>query len=664
MMAKALETSCHKRPPSGDSIAIPLRPGAAGRISLIRPWSRGAMVPLVALLEQPELAASLLAPAEGTRRKAARPVILMAPTGSGGAGRKADRKADLVRTIETALLSGRGVILLGASPADLPEDLQPFLDIDLRLPPPDRALIVALLRLLCPDRPDPVPPAALPGDAALARLTPVQLSVACRGPIAQRDPARIVGQLHRLTTPRATGQGDAAGGLSAVEGQEEAVAILRRLAADIGSWRAGALDWRTLPRGVLLEGPPGVGKTLLAQALAVEAGLPLISLSFAECQKAGHLGDTLAALDARVAEAEARASVVVFLDEIDGFSSRMGADHGRHSSYMGAVITGLLQQIDRLLAVEGVVLIAATNAPEAIDPAIRRAGRFDTRLTLAAPTRAGHAAILTRHLGLTVDICDADPALACAIADTSRRLVGRSGAEAAALARAARSTARAEGLTLPEALTRAADAALPEVTATDRRRIALHEAGHVVVALLSGLPAPTAIRICPEGGQTLWPAPVLQTAGTARATLCMLLAGRAAESLFLEAPSSGAGEGPGSDLARATRLARQIETEWALGDGDLLWHPALPAGLPPDPTLRPRLAQHLARAEAEATALLDAHRPEVEAIADCLEVEGELTGEALSAALAPLVSAAMAERPHLPRQAATDLTLGAKATLG
>lgn len=422
MMAKALDTLQRKQSASPDGIAIPPRPGAAGRISLIRPWSRGAMVPLVALLEQPELATSLLAPAEGTRRKAARPVILMALAGSGGAGRKADRKADLVRNIEAALLSGRGVVLLGAAPADLPEDLEPFLDIDLRLPPPDRALIAALLRLLCPDRPDPVPQAALPGDAALARLTHLQLSVVCRGTIAQRDPLRIIDNLHRLTTPRATGQGDAAGGLSAVEGQEEAVASLRRLAADIASWRAGALDWKNLPRGILLEGPPGVGKTLLAQALAAEAGLPLISLSFAECQKAGHLGDTLAALDARVAEAEARAPAVVFLDELDGFSSRMGADHGRHSSYMSAVITGLLQQIDRLLAVEGVVLIAATNAPEAIDPAIRRQGRFDATLRLAAPTRAGHAAILTRHLGLTVEIRDADPALAGAIADMSRRL--------------------------------------------------------------------------------------------------------------------------------------------------------------------------------------------------------------------------------------------------
>lgn len=70
---------------------------------------------------------------------------------------------------------------------------------------------------------------------------------------------------------------------------------------------------------------------------------------------------------------------------------------------MSAVITGLLQQIDRLLAVEGVVLIAATNAPQAIDPAIRRSGRFDTKLALAAPTRAGHEAILTRHLGLAVE---------------------------------------------------------------------------------------------------------------------------------------------------------------------------------------------------------------------------------------------------------------------
>lgn len=180
----------------------------------------------------------------------------------------------------------------------------------------------------------------------------------------------------------------------------------------------------------------------------------------------------------------------------------------------------------------------------------------------------------------------------------------------------------------------------------------------MVVALLSGLPAPTAIRISADGGQTLWPAPVLQTAETARASLRMMLAGRAAERLFLGALSSGAGEGPGSHLARATHLARQIETEWALGDGDLLWHPALPAGLPPDPALKPRLVRHLARAEAEATTLLDAHRHEVEAIADCLEAEAELTGTRLQALLRPLIGFATTPAGHGTCQKQAEFPLG------
>ena len=607
------------------------RPGAPAQLALVHGWGGTVVSELQDILSFDAIARAFLEPARD------RAQILTLMQGAAGDRAQAERRRTLATQITKSLMAGRGVIALGATPADLPVDLRRLYAQELRLPRPDRAMVTALMALLFPENIDLLTPDALPPEDALARLTPLELTSALH---AGSLSAALVA-LHRLSAPELSGtQPGGVSGLDAVAGQDAAVAVLHRLAADITAWRAGKLSWSAVPRSLIFHGPPGTGKTLMAQAFAAETGLPLIATSFADCQKAGHLGDMLATLESTVAEAEARAPAVFFLDELDGFSTREASDVGRNKGYMRAVITGLLRQLDRLMATEGVVTMAATNHLRAVDPAIRRAGRFDTTLLIDPPDRAGLAQILRHHLD-----APAGPALDKAIALATERLVGTNGAEAAALARAALARQReAQGL-LDEALLAELEARQPGLSLPDQRRIALHEAGHVVVGVLSGLPAPKAVRLTPEGGEVRWPNVPIHTLETAYAELRMVHAGRAAEEVFLGAPSSSAGVGPESDLAMATRLALRIETEWGLGDGGLTWLPGMPLTMQSLPWLRDKLDHLLTTAQSQARAIIATHRDAVEALADALLDAREMRGEALQAWVGKI-----RDRAHPPRQ--------------
>jgi DNA polymerase III delta prime subunit len=591
------------------------RPGAPAQLALVHGWGGAVVSELQDILSFDAIAHAFLEPARD------RALILTLAQGEAGDRAQAERRRTLASQITKALMAGRGVIALGAAPADLPGDLRRLYAQELRLPRPDRAMVTALLTLLFPENADILIPDSLPPEDALARLTPLELT---SGLHAGSLSAALVA-LHRLSAPELSGtQPGGVSGLDAVAGQDAAVAVLHRLAADITAWRAGKLSWSAVPRSLIFHGPPGTGKTLMAQAFAAETGLPLIATSFADCQKAGHLGDMLATLESTVAEAEARAPAVFFLDELDGFSTREASNVGRNKGYMRAVITGLLRQLDRLMATEGVVIMAATNHLRAVDPAIRRAGRFDATLLIDPPDRAGLAQILRQHLD-----APADPALDKAIALATERLVGTNGAEAAALARAALARQRESHGPLAEALRTELDARQPGLTMSDQRRVALHEAGHVVVGVLSGLPDPKALRLTPEGGDVRWPNVPIHTLDTAYAELRMVLAGRAAEEVFFGAPSSSAGVGPESDLAMATRLVLRIETEWGMGDGGLTWLPGMPITLQGLPWLRAKVDHLLTNAQSQARAIIATHRREVEALADALMEAREMKGEAL-----------------------------------
>lgn len=592
------------------------RLGAPAQLCLVHGWA-AATASLQELLVHPALERAFL----HTRPEP--PQIFQLEGGSLAERGQAERRRTLGQQITKALTCGMGMVVLNATPADMTDELRRLCAVDLHLPRPDRAMVMVLLVLLFPAARDRLVPDALPAEEALARLTPLELTSALHAD-GLSDALAV---LHRLSAaaPQAT-QPDGLCGLDAVAGQADAVATLRRLAADIDRWRAGALEWSAVPRSMIFHGPPGTGKTMMAQAFAAETGLPLIATSYADCQKAGHQGDMLAALDRAVAEAVARAPAVFFLDELDGFNARNSEGSERNESYIRSVITGLLRQLDRLMATDGVVLIGATNHLSAIDPAIRREGRFDSKLPITLPDRAGLAQILQHHLAAAEA-----PDLTHAIAHAAERLVGTSGAAAAALARAARARQRDTNGPLAEALLAELQTRHPAIAGADQRRIALHEAGHVVVGLLSGVDAPLAVRLTPAGGEVHWPAIALHTRASALAELRVLLAGRAAEQVCLGAPSSSAGVGPTSDLAKATLLARRIETEWGMGDGGLIWHPAMPIALQHMPWLRKKLDHLLTTAESQARAIISTHRDTVEALSQDLLDTHEMTGEVLEA---------------------------------
>jgi cell division protease FtsH len=458
--------------------------------------------------------------------------------------------------------------------------------------------------------------AALPAPEALAALpAPLwQRALSDASPLrAARSLAAFYDALPRPTGPT----------LDDLCGQPRVHALLGGLVDDLDAWRTGTLPWGEMASSALLCGPPGTGKTLAAGALAGSAGAHLVATSYADCQRAGHLGDYLAAMADRVEEAIANVPSIFFIDEIDSFATRDGSS-GTNSRYMNSVVNGLLEHLSRLHATPGVLVIAATNHPSRIDPAITRAGRFDRHVHLTHPDRAGIDAILRGHLGPRLG--SLDPGL---VVD---RLVGTSGAEIAATARMALGYARRQGraLTLDD-LWDAAGEVAPAQSASDLHAIAVHEAGHIVAAAHLGLALPGSARITPRGGEVEVGTPARVTRRTAEARLAALMAGRAAERLLLDDVGNGAGIGRGSDLDVATGLALRLETEWGLGDHPPLHTPVdrerrllMPAWL------RSRVEEHLVLAETRATEIVEEYRAQVEHIATVLLAERELDGGQLA----------------------------------
>jgi cell division protease FtsH len=523
------------------------------------------------------------------------------------------RSDDLIQKTEAALLAGRGVILILSADTALPGRLRPIVSSRTGLAPFDAAMFATLLGLLHPG--SEILSETFGPD--LARLNYAHLIPA----LAARDAATAQARLADALAAMAPGT-DAT--LDAVHGQPEAVAALRQVIVDLADWRARQIAWSDVTRSFLLHGPPGTGKTMLAQALAGSAGVPLVQTSYSECQRHGHQGDMLRELYGAAERAMASAPAVFFLDEIDGFYSRDRSQTG----YIIGVVNGLLTLIDRLLATPGVILIAATNDLERVDPAVIRAGRFDRHIRVGLPDRAGIRAMLCA--GLPAALADA------AVDELADQLLGLSGAEMAALLRDARTRARAARRELSLAdLTEAADAAQPRPDPALLWRIAVHEAGHLLASHILGLEPPTGVRIFGRGGCVTRPNPALHTQTSIPAHLQLLLAGRVAEALLFNAVSHGGGAGPDSDLAQATQLAMAAEAQFGFGPL-LAWHrqdqPL--THLPLD--VRGRVEARLKQAQSDVTALLAAYQPDLQRVAEELLAARELGAADLARLLEPV----------------------------
>jgi cell division protease FtsH len=407
--------------------------------------------------------------------------------------------------------------------------------------------------------------------------------------------------------------------------------------------RAGARG----PRGVLMTGPPGTGKTLLARAVAGEARVPFFSVSgsgFVEM----FVGVGAARVRDLFEQARTRAPAIVFIDEIDALGARRDQGGLAGSDEREQTLNQLLAEMDGFDQADGVVVLAATNRPDALDPALRRPGRFDRQVTVPLPDRAERSAILAAHargkdLGPDTDFDEIAAATP-----------GFSGADLANLVNEAAVTAVRAGRTSLTAAdfdvardrmllgTRHSSPPAPGELAT----VAVHEAGHALVAVLSPHADPVSRVTVLGAGQALGltemlPADDRRLYGERHlaATLAVRLGGQAAERLVLGEASTGAAD----DLASATALATQMVREFGLSDK---MGPVSYSGAPADHpgfTAARSYSEHtqwlvdqevaaiLAKAETQARDLLTCHREALDRLTAALLEQETVTGDQVRA---------------------------------
>ena len=409
--------------------------------------------------------------------------------------------------------------------------------------------------------------------------------------------------------------------------------------------RAGAIG----PRGVLMVGPPGTGKTLMARAVAGEAGVPFLALtgsSFVEL----FVGVGASRVRDLFADARKRAPSIIFIDEVDAIGQRRGGSIVSNDE-REQTLNQLLAEMDGFDPTTGVVVMAATNRPEVLDPALLRPGRFDREVEIPLPNQAERAAILAVHVEgkrLAPDV-DFD--------NVARATPGFSGADLANLINEAAIVAVRDdrdvifARDIDEARDRvllgrrdASNALLPE----EKHSVAVHEAGHALVALLSEHADPVAkITILPAGralGVTEQ-LPVderhLYAESYLLDSLAIRLGGRASENLVIGEASTGAA----NDLAGATELAIKMVREWGLSPllGPIGYGSDQPSYLsgPPFGQERPyaegtqqvidqEVSRLLSEAEDKARRLLSDNRDALDAVIAALLEKETISGEELT----------------------------------
>ena len=352
--------------------------------------------------------------------------------------------------------------------------------------------------------------------------------------VALRDSARPA-------APPAESSGDGPR-LEDLAGYGEAKAWALQLVADLRAYAAGEIGWRDVDAGCLLVGPPGTGKTLFASALARSAGVSFFPTSYADWQSS-----RLPSIRRRCKGASQGVHGRRRGDARDRVYRRDRHDPGpredtRADDWWTAITTALLESLDGIDRREGVVVIAACNHAEGLDPALVRAGRLDRRFDVELPDEAALAEIFRSHLGADVDRHAID-AVATLFAGSL------SGADVVRIARDARRKARTEGR--PIRSDDLAAVCVPEDHRSPalRRRIAIHEAGHAVARMHFGT-VPQSLSLVGSDGAGGSVRTAIQSGlveglrSDVDAMVVPLLAGRAAEEVILGAPSAGAGGRP------------------------------------------------------------------------------------------------------------------------
>ncbi len=345
----------------------------------------------------------------------------------------------------------------------------------------------------------------------------------------------------------------------------------RHLRDDLIAWKAGNLKWGELDTGILLYGPPGTGKTMFATALAACLDVHLVATSVTRWQasKDGHLGDLLRAMYSTFSEAANNAPCLVFLDELDSIGHR-DRFPSKWENYSIQVVNALLECIDGAQQREGVIVVAATNSPNKIDPALLRSGRLEKHVHFPLPTAEDRREIFESYLPNLIG----DERLK-RVAD---RMAGKTGSDINRIVREAKRFAR-KG----ERDVRAEDIEFlvpPDRPLTEEEifLVAVHETGHALIASMLDIGDVLSVEVfdnrttfakdSQSHGQTalLHHAFHVKQRSRLLADISMLLAGMAAEEILLGDRSDSAGGGPDSDLDRATLLSMEFVAVYGLGD--------------------------------------------------------------------------------------------------
>jgi len=326
-----------------------------------------------------------------------------------------------------------------------------------------------------------------------------------------------------------------------------------------------------IPKGVLLSGEPGTGKTLLARAIAGEAQVPFFSISGSDFVEM-YVGVGASRVRDLFKEAKKKAPCIIFIDEIDAVGRQRGAGSGGGNDEREQTLNQLLVEMDGFEANAGVIIIAATNRPDILDPALKRPGRFDRQIIVPLPDVRGREKILKVHASKVQLDTDVDMSI------IAKGTPGFSGAELANMVNeAALMAARFEVGRISMALMEkakdkvmmGAERTSMILTAKDKELTAYHEAGHALVArLLPGTDPVHKVTIIPRGralGLTMQ-LPTDEKHSQSRSwlmnNLCILLGGRVAEEIVFGDVTTGAG----NDIERASNIARKMVCEWGMSE--------------------------------------------------------------------------------------------------
>jgi cell division protease FtsH len=324
-----------------------------------------------------------------------------------------------------------------------------------------------------------------------------------------------------------------------------------------------------IPKGVLLVGPPGTGKTLLARAIAGEANVPFFSISGSDFVEM-FVGVGASRVRDLFEQGKKNAPCIIFIDEIDAVGRHRGAGLGGGHDEREQTLNALLVEMDGFESNEGVILIAATNRPDVLDPALLRPGRFDRRVVVPRPDVRGREEILrvhTRKVPLSEDVD---------LSVIARGTPGFSGADMANLVNEAalwaarmnrKFVAMVDFEMSKDKVLMGAERRSMILSDEEKKNTAYHEAGHALVAAMTpGADPLHKVTIIPRGmalGVTMQ-LPIddkhTYTKEFLESQLAVLMGGRAAEEIFLHHITTGAG----NDIERATEIARQMVCEWGM----------------------------------------------------------------------------------------------------